>query len=219
MQDEVKQRVPQGLVSKEGRVCRCSSESPGTCKTLRSSGGHSRAVDGQKPEHFPPFPGQLRFWNPDDLNASPGASLPTPDWIEEKLQEVCEHLGIARDGHLNRKKLISICEQYGLRTAAGEVSGHVWTHSQQRGCRGFSLTPTKSGLKPKVQGLLYRSLLESPGSWLSSEFFGVEPSALGGCCSGRQLPALLTPQRACRLLQSQSKLEFKNIAWIPSVSP
>ncbi|KAK2539035.1 Nin [Columba guinea] len=64
--------------------------------------------------------GQLRFWNPDDLNASPGTSLPTPDWIEEKLQEVCKHLGITRDGHLNRKKLISICEQYGLQTAAGE---------------------------------------------------------------------------------------------------
>lgn len=75
-------------------------------------------------EQSPPFPGQLRFWNPDDLNASPGAS-PSPEWIEEKLQEVCEHLGITRDGHLNRKKLVSICEQYGLHTAAGEVSEHI----------------------------------------------------------------------------------------------
>lgn len=114
-----------------------------TCRTPRSSGGHSRAVDGQKPEQFFPFPGQLRFWNPDDLNASPGASLPTPDWIEEKLQEVCEHLGITRDGHLNRKKLISICEQYGLRTAAGEVSGYVRTRSHQRVHLGFSVAPTK----------------------------------------------------------------------------
>uniref|UniRef100_A0A8B9ZKG5 Ninein n=1 Tax=Anas platyrhynchos TaxID=8839 RepID=A0A8B9ZKG5_ANAPL len=65
--------------------------------------------------------GQLRFWNPDDLNASPGASLPTPEWIEEKLQEVCEHLGITRDGHLNRKKLVSICEQFGLQNVSGEV--------------------------------------------------------------------------------------------------
>lgn len=98
-------------------------------RILRSFGGHLCAVDGQKPEQFLLFPGQLRFWNPDDLNASPGASLPTPDWIEEKLQEVCEHLGITRDGHLNRKKLVSIFEQYGLQTAAGEVSGHLWTPS------------------------------------------------------------------------------------------
>ncbi|KAM6335545.1 ninein [Podargus strigoides] len=77
--------------------------------------------------------GQLRFWNPDDLNASPGASLPTPDWIEEKLQEVCEHLGITRDGHLNRKKLISICEQYGLQMAAGEVLEEVLHNLEQDG--------------------------------------------------------------------------------------
>ncbi|KAM6073546.1 LOW QUALITY PROTEIN: ninein [Chlamydotis macqueenii] len=77
--------------------------------------------------------GQLRFWNPDDLNASPGASLPTPDWIEEKLQEVCEHLGITRDGHLNRKKLVSICEQYGLRTVAGEVLEEVLQNLEQDG--------------------------------------------------------------------------------------
>lgn len=74
------------------------------------------------PELFSPNSGQLRFWNPDDLNASPGASLPTPEWIEEKLQEVCEHLGITRDGHLNRKKLVSICEQFGLQNVSGEVS-------------------------------------------------------------------------------------------------
>ncbi|XP_068272706.1 ninein [Nyctibius grandis] len=100
--------------------------------------------------------GQLRFWNPDDLNASPGASLPTPDWIEEKLQEVCEHLGITRDGHLNRKKLVSICEQYGLRTAAGEVLEEVLCNLEQDGTmsiedffyglfkNGKSLTPSAS---------------------------------------------------------------------------
>lgn len=66
--------------------------------------------------------GQLRFWNPDDLNASHGGSCPPPDWIEEKLQEVCEDLGITRDGHLNRKKLVSICEQYGLQNVDGAVS-------------------------------------------------------------------------------------------------
>lgn len=65
--------------------------------------------------------GQLRFWNPDDLNASQNVSSPTQDWIEEKLQEVCEHLGITRDGHLNRKKLVSICEQYLLQNVDTEV--------------------------------------------------------------------------------------------------
>ncbi|NXG43568.1 NIN protein, partial [Psilopogon haemacephalus] len=100
--------------------------------------------------------GQLRFWNPDDLNASPGASMPTPEWIEEKLQEVCEHLGITRDGHLNRKKLISICEQYGLQTAAGEVIEEVLHNLEQDGTmsvedffyglfkNGKSLTPSAS---------------------------------------------------------------------------
>ncbi|XP_039185419.1 ninein isoform X2 [Crotalus tigris] len=57
--------------------------------------------------------GQLRFWNPDDLNTSPNI-FPSQDWIEEKLHEVCKNLGISRDGHLNRKKLVSICEQFGL---------------------------------------------------------------------------------------------------------
>nr|XP_036872124.1 ninein [Manis javanica] len=64
--------------------------------------------------------GQLRFWNPDDLHASQSGSSPPQDWIEEKLQEVCEDLGITRDGHLNRKKLVSICEQYGLQNVDGE---------------------------------------------------------------------------------------------------
>ncbi|XP_066177591.1 ninein isoform X1 [Sylvia atricapilla] len=99
--------------------------------------------------------GQLRFWNPDDLNASPGAS-PSPDWIEEKLQEVCEHLGITRDGHLNRKKLVSICEQYGLHATAGEVLEEVLQNLEQDGTmsiedffygllrNGKSLTPSAS---------------------------------------------------------------------------
>ncbi|XP_065604531.1 ninein [Cyrtonyx montezumae] len=77
--------------------------------------------------------GQLRFWNPDDLNASQGTSLPTPEWVEEKLQEVCEHLGITRDGHLNRKKLVSICEQYGLQHVEGEVLKEVLHNLEQDG--------------------------------------------------------------------------------------
>ncbi|KAF5925867.1 hypothetical protein HPG69_002318 [Diceros bicornis minor] len=70
--------------------------------------------------------GQLRFWNPDDLNASPSGSSPPQNWIEEKLQEVCEDLGITRDGHLNRKKLVSICEQYGLQSVDGEMLEEVF---------------------------------------------------------------------------------------------
>lgn len=73
--------------------------------------------------------GQLRFWNPDDLNASQSGSCPPQDWIEEKLQEVCEDLGITRDGHLNRKKLVSICEQYGLQHVDAEVSPVVCCYS------------------------------------------------------------------------------------------
>ncbi|XP_067319226.1 ninein isoform X2 [Anolis sagrei] len=69
--------------------------------------------------------GQLRFWNPDDLNASPSIS-PTQDWIEEKLCEVCESLGISRDGHLSRKKLVSICEQYGLQNIGTQVLEEVF---------------------------------------------------------------------------------------------
>ncbi|CAO2586500.1 Nin [Lemmus lemmus] len=70
--------------------------------------------------------GQLRFWNPDDLNASHSGSCPPQDWIEEKLQEVCEDLGITRDGPLNRKKLVSICEQYGLQNVDGATLEEVF---------------------------------------------------------------------------------------------
>ncbi|XP_043371859.1 ninein isoform X14 [Dermochelys coriacea] len=100
--------------------------------------------------------GQLRFWNPDDLNASQTASSPPQDWIEEKLQEVCENLGITRDGHLNRKKLISVCEQYGLQTVDGEVLEDMFHNLEQDGTmsiedffyglfkNGKSLTPSAS---------------------------------------------------------------------------
>ncbi|XP_025059272.1 ninein isoform X2 [Alligator sinensis] len=100
--------------------------------------------------------GQLRFWNPDDLNASQNVSSPTQDWIEEKLQEVCEHLGITRDGHLNRKKLVSICEQYLLQNVDTEVLEEVFHNLEQDGTmsvedffyglfkNGKSLTPSAS---------------------------------------------------------------------------
>ncbi|XP_007941884.1 ninein [Orycteropus afer afer] len=100
--------------------------------------------------------GQLRFWNPDDLNASQSGSSPPQDWIEEKLQEVCEDLGITRDGHLNRKKLVSICEQHGLQNVAGEMLEDVFHNLDPDGTmsverffyglfkNGKSLTPSGS---------------------------------------------------------------------------
>uniref|UniRef100_A0A8D1HC36 Ninein n=1 Tax=Sus scrofa TaxID=9823 RepID=A0A8D1HC36_PIG len=100
--------------------------------------------------------GQLRFWNPDDLNASKSGSSPPQDWIEEKLQEVCEDLGITRDGHLNRKKLVSICEQYGLQNVDGEMLEEVFHNLDSDGTmsvedffyglfkNGKSLTPSAS---------------------------------------------------------------------------
>nr|XP_009675392.1 PREDICTED: ninein [Struthio camelus australis] len=100
--------------------------------------------------------GQLRFWNPDDLTASQSTAIPVPDWVEEKLQEVCEHLGVARDGHLHRKKLVSICEQYGLQNVDGEVLEEVFHNLEQDGTmsiedffyglfkNGKSLTPSAS---------------------------------------------------------------------------
>ncbi|XP_039112039.1 ninein isoform X7 [Hyaena hyaena] len=100
--------------------------------------------------------GQLRFWNPDDLNASQSGSSAPQDWIEEKLQEVCEDLGLTRDGHLNRKKLVSICEQYGLQNIDGEMLEEVFHNLDPDGTmsvedffyglfkNGKSLTPSAS---------------------------------------------------------------------------
>ncbi|KAE8586665.1 hypothetical protein XENTR_v10021727 [Xenopus tropicalis] len=65
--------------------------------------------------------GQLRFWNPDDLSASQNVCTTDHEWVEEKLQLICEDLGITRNDYLNRKKLISICEQYGLKNLDKET--------------------------------------------------------------------------------------------------
>ncbi|KAM5235270.1 ninein [Ctenodactylus gundi] len=93
----------------------------------------SRVPTGDRTEHWKPqhseeyeAEGQLRFWNPDDLTASQSGPCPPQDWIEEKLQEVCEDLGVTRDGHLNRKKLVSICEQYGLQSVDEEMLEEVF---------------------------------------------------------------------------------------------
>ncbi|XP_075283350.1 ninein isoform X2 [Opisthocomus hoazin] len=135
--------------------------------------------------------GQLRFWNPDDLNASTGTSLPTPDWIEEKLQEVCEHLGITRDGHLNRKKLVSICEQYGLRPAAGEVLEEVLHNLEQDGTmsiedffyglfkNGKSLTPSASTPYRQLKRHLSMQSFDESGRRTTTSL--AMPSAVG-CC-------------------------------------
>ncbi|XP_054056750.1 ninein isoform X4 [Rissa tridactyla] len=135
--------------------------------------------------------GQLRFWNPDDLNASPSTSLPTPDWIEEKLQEVCEHLGITRDGHLNRKKLVSICEQYGLRTAAGEVLEEVLHNLEQDGTmsiedffyglfrNGKSLTPSASTPYRQLKRHLSMQSFDESGRRTTTP--SAMPSTVGFC--------------------------------------
>ncbi|NWI64189.1 NIN protein, partial [Todus mexicanus] len=135
--------------------------------------------------------GQLRFWNPDDLNASPGASLPTPDWIEEKLQEVCEHLGITRDGHLNRKKLVSICEQYGLQTAAGEVLEEMLHNLEQDGTmsvedffyglfkNGKSLTPSASTPYRQLKRHLSMQSFDESGRRTTTP--SAMPSTVGFC--------------------------------------
>ncbi|XP_062944983.1 ninein isoform X7 [Cynocephalus volans] len=99
--------------------------------------------------------GQLRFWNPDDLNASQSGSSPPQDWIEEKLQEVCEDLGITRDGHLNRKKLVSICEQYGLQNVDGEMLEEVFHNLDPDGTMSvedffYGLFKNGKSLKPSA---------------------------------------------------------------------
>ncbi|CAJ0968485.1 unnamed protein product [Ranitomeya imitator] len=82
-----------------------------SCELWRSEGGEEYEAEGQ-----------LRFWNPDDLSASQTVLSPDQDLVEEKLQLICEDLGITRDGHLNRKKLLSICEQYGFQNLDKEAS-------------------------------------------------------------------------------------------------
>ncbi|XP_074765109.1 ninein isoform X7 [Athene noctua] len=133
--------------------------------------------------------GQLRFWNPDDLNASPSTSLPTPDWIEEKLQEVCEHLGITRDGHLNRKKLVSISEQYGLQT--GEVLEEVLHNLEQDGTmsiedffyglfkNGKSLTPSASTPYRQLKRHLSMQSFDESGRRTTTP--SAMPSTVGFC--------------------------------------
>ncbi|XP_021259202.1 ninein isoform X3 [Numida meleagris] len=135
--------------------------------------------------------GQLRFWNPDDLNASQGTSLPTVEWVEEKLQEVCEHLGITRDGHLNRKKLVSICEQYGLQNVDGEVLEEVLHNLEQDGTmsvedffyglfrNGKPLTPSASTPYRQLKRHLSMQSFDESGRRTAGPT--AMPSAIGFC--------------------------------------
>ncbi|XP_015132226.2 ninein isoform X6 [Gallus gallus] len=135
--------------------------------------------------------GQLRFWNPDDLNASQGTSLPTPEWVEEKLQEVCEHLGITRDGHLNRKKLISICEQFGLQHIDGEVLEEVLHNLEQDGTMSVEdffyslfrnakpLTPSASTPYRQLKRHLSMQSFDESGRRTAGP--GAMPSTIGFC--------------------------------------
>ncbi|XP_066551005.1 ninein isoform X3 [Amia ocellicauda] len=58
--------------------------------------------------------GQLHLWNPDDPCTPRGGLTPSPDWLEERLQGVCEALGVSWDGCASSKDLLSVCEQLDL---------------------------------------------------------------------------------------------------------
>ncbi|XP_060126697.1 ninein isoform X3 [Zootoca vivipara] len=105
-----------------------NEEAQPSCISNNDCEEHWRSQDSEEYE----AEGQLRFWNPDDPNASPNIS-PTQDWIEEKLHEVCESLGISRDGHLSRKKLVSICKQYGLQNVDMQVAEDVFRNLEHDG--------------------------------------------------------------------------------------
>ncbi|XP_077791704.1 ninein isoform X15 [Podarcis muralis] len=105
-----------------------NEEAQPSCISNNDCEEHWRSQDSEEYE----AEGQLRFWNPDDLNASPNIS-PPQDWIEEKLHEVCESLGISRDGHLSRRKLVSICKQYGLQNVDMQVAEDVFRNLEHDG--------------------------------------------------------------------------------------
>ncbi|XP_053331697.1 ninein isoform X5 [Spea bombifrons] len=111
LQDSLEEFDEETVIEAEDDGTRSSQVSSRNCEELWKN------EEGEEYE----AEGQLRFWNPDDLSASQNVLSSTQDWVEEKLQLVCEDLGITRDGHLNRKKLISICEQYGLQNVDKEV--------------------------------------------------------------------------------------------------
>ncbi|XP_075700207.1 ninein isoform X2 [Rhinoderma darwinii] len=111
LQDSLEEFDEETVIEPEDEGTRSSQVSSRNCEELwRSEEGEEYEAEGQ-----------LRFWNPDDLSASQTVLSPDQDWVEEKLQLICEDLGITRDGHLNRKKLLSICEQYGFQNLDKEA--------------------------------------------------------------------------------------------------
>ncbi|XP_056401171.1 ninein isoform X2 [Hyla sarda] len=111
LQDSLEEFDEETVIEPEDEGTRSSQVSSRNCEELWKS------EEGEEYE----AEGQLRFWNPDDLSASQTVLCPDQDWVEEKLQLICEDLGITRDGHLNRKKLISVCEQYGFQNLDKEA--------------------------------------------------------------------------------------------------
>ncbi|XP_066464132.1 ninein isoform X2 [Eleutherodactylus coqui] len=111
LQDSLEEFDEETVIEPEDEGTRSSQVNARNCEELwRSEVGEEYEAEGQ-----------LRFWNPDDLSASQTVLPPDQDWIEEKLQLICEDLGITREGHLNRKKLLSICEQYGFQNLDKEA--------------------------------------------------------------------------------------------------
>ncbi|XP_078090073.1 ninein isoform X2 [Mustelus asterias] len=77
--------------------------------------------------------GQLRFWNPDDLNTSQSVFGADPKDIQERLQAVSEELGVTKDSYLSSKDLISICDQCGLQNVDAEVLDDIFQKLDQDG--------------------------------------------------------------------------------------
>ncbi|XP_067847740.1 ninein isoform X2 [Heptranchias perlo] len=77
--------------------------------------------------------GQLRFWNPDDLNTSQSVFGTDPKWIEERLRAVSEELGLTKDSYLSSKELISICDQCGLQNVDAEILDDIFQKLDQDG--------------------------------------------------------------------------------------
>ncbi|XP_040188005.1 ninein isoform X2 [Rana temporaria] len=110
LQDSLEEFDEETVIEPEDEGTRSSQVSSRNCEEIWKNEGEEYEAEGQ-----------LRFWNPDDLNASQTTFSPDQDWVEEKLQLICEDLGITRDGHLHRKKLLSICEQYGFQNLDKEA--------------------------------------------------------------------------------------------------
>uniref|UniRef100_A0A8C5N0I9 Ninein n=1 Tax=Leptobrachium leishanense TaxID=445787 RepID=A0A8C5N0I9_9ANUR len=127
LQDSLEEFDEDTVIEPEDEGTRSSQVSSRNCEELWKS------QDGEEYE----AEGQLRFWNPDDLGASQTNFSPSQDWMEEKLQLVCDDLGITRDGHLNRKKLISICEQYGFQNIDKETLEDAFQNLDQDDTMSF----------------------------------------------------------------------------------